>query len=319
MDLSNVTLTQLRYVVAVERFRSFRLAAESCHVSQPALSMQLSKLEELLGLTVFDRSRQPVVPTEVGVPVVEQARTILREMERLAEVGQGEREVVGRYRLGVIPSLSPTLVPLFLPGFSQRYPRVELIVEEVQTEAMLARLHGDSLDGGLAVTPLGVPGLKEQELFREPFFVYLPPRHPLLRRARVKQAELADEPLWLMAEGHCFRTQVLRLCQADRRADPMGARFESGSFETLVRLVDAGEGLTILPELVVSGLPARKRKAQVRPFSVPVPVRQVSFIYVREHLHRAITDALIATLRARTDSLLPPAKGATVISPVVPD
>lgn len=316
MDLANVTLTQLRYVVAVDRFRSFRLAAEHCHVSQPALSMQIGKLEELLGLTVFDRSRQPVVPTERGAPVVAQARTVLREMERLADVTSAGREVSGRYRLGVIPSLSPTLVPRFLPTFSERFPRVELIVEEVQTDTMVGRLQDDSLDGGIAVTPLGVPGLYEQELFREPLLAYFPPKHPLAKRARVRQSDLLGEQLWLMSEGHCFRTQVLKLCRADRRGESPGPRFESGSFETLVRLVDAGQGVTVLPELVAQGLPAAQQRRQVRPFSPPVPVRQVSFIHMREHLHRAIADALVATLKEATHGLGAPAKGNLVIPPV---
>lgn len=316
MDLSNVTLTQLRYVVAVDRFRSFRLAAEHCHVSQPALSMQLGKLEELLGLTVFDRSRQPVVPTERGASVVAQARAILREMERLAEVTHAGGEVAGRYRLGIIPSLAPTLVPRFLPVFSARYPRVELIAEEVQTDTLVGRLQDDSLDGGIAVTPLGVAGLYEHELFREPLYAYLPPRHPLGKRARVRQSDLADEQVWLMAEGHCFRTQVLHLCRADRRADAGGPRFESGSFETLVRLVDAGQGVTVLPELVVQALPAAQRRRQVRQFAPPIPVRLVSFIHMREHLHRAVADALIDALRGVTQGLGTAPKGNLVIPPV---
>lgn len=316
MDLSLVTLTQLRYVVALDRFRSFRLAAESCHVSQPALSMQVSKLEELLGVTLFDRSKQPVMPTDRGELVVEQARTILRETERLADAARSESDVRGRFRLGVIPSLAPTLLPLFLPEFSARHPRVELVVEEVQTDPMLERLEGDSLDGGIAVTPLGVPALLEHALFQEAFFVYAPPGHPLTKRARVRQSDLGDEKLWLMSEGHCFRAQVLSLCRAHRPAGDDGVRFESGSFETLTRLVDAGLGITILPELVVESLPAKRRKSQVRPFAAPVPVRQVSFIRMRQHLHRSIAEALAETLRATTRSVDASSRRGSVVSPV---
>lgn len=300
MDLSNVTLTQLRYVAAVDRFRSFRAAAEHCHVSQPALSMQVGRLEELLESTLFDRSRQPVVVTERGAAIVAQARAILREMERLGDTARSSSEIAGRYRLGVIPSLAPTLVPRFLPAFARAYPKVELIVEETQTEALLSRLQGDSIDGGIAVTPLGVGAVHEHELFKEPLYAYLSPRHPLAKRARVRQSDLVDEQLWLMAEGHCFRTQVLHLCGADLTGTPRPVRFESGSFETLVRLVDAGQGVTVLPELVVQGLPRAQQQSRVRPFAPPVPVRQVSFIHVREHLHRPIAAALIETLAATT-------------------
>jgi LysR family hydrogen peroxide-inducible transcriptional activator len=318
MDLTNLTLTQLRYLLAVDRFRSFRLAAEHCHVSQPALSMQLGKLEETLGTTVLDRSRKPVVPTERGALVIAQARTIVRETERLADVAREHDTIAGRYRLGVLPSLAPTLVPLFLPPFSRRHPEVELVVEEVQTDPMIQRLEDDTLDGGIAVTPLGVPSLHERALFQEPFWVYLSPRHALGKRARIRQSDLYDEELWLMPEGHCFRTQVLQLCRADRRAvEGRNTHFESGSFETLVRLVDSGLGITILPELWVNSLPTRRRRAQVRPFAPPVPVRQVSFIHFRAHLHRDIADALIATLVRALEDVDGTPRGATqLIAPV---
>lgn len=317
MDLSNLTLTQLRYLVAVDRFRSFRSAAEHCHVSQPALSMQIGKLEETLGLSLFDRSRQPVVPTERGALVVAQARTILRETERLEDVVSVTSPVAGRYRLGVLPSLAPTLVPLFVPDFSRRHPQVELVVEELMTDQMLQALDRDALDGGVAVTPLGAPGLHERELFQEPLYVYLSPAHALRRRARIRQSDLADEQLWLMPEGHCFRAQVLQLCSADRIT--AGVRLESGSFETLIRLVDSGLGLTILPELVVRELPARRRKAQVRPFAPPIPVRQVSFVYLRAHLRRAVAEALIETIGERLGALgyrAKPRGQTAVLSPI---
>ena len=158
MDLANVTLTQLRYVIAVDRFRSFRLAAKHCHVSQPALSMQLGKLEELLDLVLFDRSRQPVVPTARGAPVVAQARAILHETERLAEVVRGETEIAGRYRLGIIPSLAPTLVPRFsarlLPRVSPGRAGRRRSADRRDAASPARRL----LDGGVAVTPLGAAG-----------------------------------------------------------------------------------------------------------------------------------------------------------------
>jgi LysR family hydrogen peroxide-inducible transcriptional activator len=296
MDLANLTLTQLRYLVAIDRFRSFRLAAESCHVSQPALSMQVSKLEELLGLTLFDRSRQPIIPTERGAAVVAQARTILRETERLEDVVREREAIAGRFRLGVLPSLASTLVPLFLPEFSVRYPEVELVVEEVQTDPMIRALGEDALDAGVAVTPLAVPGLVEEELFQEPFHAYLSPRHPLTKKARISQADLGGQQLWLMPEGHCFRTQVLRLCGTETHARSGNVHFESGSFETLVRLVDSGLGLTVLPELVVNTLPEKRRAAQVRPFAPPVPVRQVSFVRLRLHLRRRVGQALAESI-----------------------
>jgi LysR family hydrogen peroxide-inducible transcriptional activator len=301
MDLSPLTLTHLRYLVAIDTTRSFRAAADDCHVSQPTLSMQLQKVEEILGARLFDRSRQPVVPTEIGARVAAQARVILRETKRLGEVARpGALE--GTFRLGVIPTLASSLVPLLLPRFAKEHPRVELVLEEVQTDRLVARLHDDSLDGGLAATPLGAPMVFERPVGRERLWIYLAPHHPFTKRARIRQSELADECVWLMPEGHCFRTQVLHLCSLHKRgqrpSEGASVRFESGSFETLIRLVDAGLGLTILPELVVRALPPATRRARVRPFEGVTPVRGISFVRIREHLRRAVADAIIDALVA---------------------
>ncbi|MDB4938276.1 MAG: Hydrogen peroxide-inducible activator [Labilithrix sp.] len=296
MDLSALTLTHLRYLVAIDGARSFRAAADECRVSQPTLSTQLQKVEEIIGVRLFDRSRQPVVPTEIGARVVAQARIILRETKRLGDVAQ-PGVLAGSFHLGVIPTLASSLVPLLLPRFAKQHPHVDLVLEEVQTDRMVARLHDDSLDGGFAATPLGAPMVIERPICREPLWVYLSPGHHLTRRARIRQSELADECVWLMPEGHCFRTQVLHLCKLQRGAHRPGegasVRFESGSFETLTRLVDAGVGITVLPELVVRMLPPATRRARVRPFEGTTPVREVSFVRIREHLRREVADAII--------------------------
>ena len=299
--LATMTLSQLGYLVAVERQRSFREAAASCFVTQPALSQQIRKLEDQLGVRVFDRSKQPVVPTEPGLRILAQARVILREAERMADVvAELSGEVAGTFRLGIIPTLAPTLLPRFLPSFVRRHPRVELVIEELQTAVMIARLADDTLDGGIAATPLHVPGLHERPLCREPFQVYAASGHRLLRGRTVTQAQLADESVWIMGEGHCFREQVLQLCGTGRTVAEEGSgsvRFESGNFETLVRLVDADFGVTVLPELVIESLPPARRKARVRPFAPPVPTREVGFVPGRDHLRRAIADALVESVR----------------------
>jgi LysR family hydrogen peroxide-inducible transcriptional activator len=296
-----MTLSQLGYLVAVDRHRSFREAAASCFVTQPALSQQIAKLEEELGVRVFDRSRQPVVPTEPGEKILAQARVILREAARMADVVSGlGGELAGSYRLGILPTLAPTVLPRFLPGFVRRHPRVALVVEELQTAVMLARLADDTLDGGVAATPLHAPGIHERPLYREPFHVYAASGHRFLRARSVAQAALADESVWIMAEGHCFREQVLQLCGTGRTVAPAGAgsvRFESGNFDTLVRLVDADFGVTVLPELVIDTLPPARRRARVRPFAPPVPTREVSFVHSRDHLRGAIADALVEAIR----------------------
>jgi LysR family hydrogen peroxide-inducible transcriptional activator len=196
MDLSQVTLTQMRYAVAIADSESFRAAAERSHVSQSGLSMQIQKLEELLGAVLFDRGRKPVMLTSEGERAIAQMRVVLRETERLGQTLAEETEPAGPFRLGVIPTLSSTLIPLFLKPFVGRYPRVELTIEELKTDDIIARLHADTLDAGLAATPLDEAGLHEHPLGIEPMLAYLPPGDPLLDKAQITQSALAARELW---------------------------------------------------------------------------------------------------------------------------
>jgi len=317
MDLDQVTLTQMRYAVAVAGAQSFRQAASQCHVSQSGLSMQVRKLEELLGIVLFDRSKKPVLETPEGALALVQMRSILRETERLGQIIAEEDEPSGRYRLGVIPTLSPTVLPLFLADFVDGYPRVELVVEELKTEDIIARLQADTLDAGLAATPLEVPGLAEERLGDEVMYAYLPVGDPLLRAEAVTQEELRDRELWVMPEGHCFRSQVLSYCSAERPREPRRIHFESGSFQTLIRLVDAGLGATVLPALVAASLDEAKRRAQVRPLVAPTPVREIGLVTARADLRRRVSDALVEVARARLSEALEPTPAeAVTLSPL---
>ncbi|HSU38289.1 MAG TPA: LysR substrate-binding domain-containing protein [Polyangiaceae bacterium] len=306
MDLSQVTLTQMRYAVEIEQSGSFRLAASAAHVSQSGLSMQIQKLEDLLGTVLFDRSKKPVLLTPAGAAALAQMRTILRETERLGQIVVDGGEPGGRYRLGVIPTLSPTVIPLFLGPFSRAYPRVELVVEELRTAEIITRLRADTLDAGLLSTPLGVPGISEKVLGLEGMVAYLPPGDPLASHHEIAQSELADRALWVMPEGHCFRSQVLSYCRPRKPEGATGIRFESGSFQTLVKLVDDGLGATVLPDLVVRELAASRRKAQVRPLVSPAPVREIGLVTARSDLRRSVTDVLEASIRAALAEVLTP-------------
>lgn len=305
MDLSALTIQQLRYLAAVDHHRSFREAARTCSVSQPALSSQVKKVEDLLGLCVFDRSRQPTVPTHRGARVVAQARVVLQQIDRLAAIAAHTEEPAGQYRLGIIPTLAATFLPLFLPGFTHKHPRVELDIQETKTDDMVRLLREGALDGGLAATPLDVPAIEERVICHEAFHVYLAPGHALLARDRLRQADLVGEHVLLLSEGHCFRTQVLHLCGLSPSSGALGAshvRFDGGSFDALIALVDVGFGVTILPELVVRGLPSERRIAQVRPFLAPAPAREISLLHSREEIRKDIGDALFDALH---DSLPP--------------
>ena len=295
MDLSALTIQQLRYLVAVDRHRSFRDAAVVCHVSQPALSMQIKRLEEILGVCIFDRSRQPIVVADNAAGILAQAKLALAHFDRIGALVRREDELTGTYRIGIIPTLVPTLVPLVLPHLSRTFPRLDIELVEMRTTKLVRGLREGALDAALAATPLEVGGLHERVLCNETLHVYLPEGHALLAKDAIHQADLVDEQVWLLSEGHCFRTQVLHLCNVDRRSPANGGcsvRFDGSSFETLAAIVDTGVGVTILPELHVRSLPAALRAARVRPFVAPEPSREISLVYAREQTHAQLTDAI---------------------------
>ncbi|GAB5602769.1 hydrogen peroxide-inducible genes activator [Thermus sp. FJN-A] len=271
------TLNQLRYLVALAEEGSFTRAAERVYLTQPALSVQIRKLEEALGVRLFDRSRGEL--TEVGRAVVAQARKVLEEVERLKALAQGEEGgFQGPFRIGVIPTLAPYLLPRLLPGFAGRYPGLELVVREELTPAILRGLLDGSLDAGLVATPEEEAGLRGIPLFEEAFLAYVSPHHPLYPKEAIHPLEIPLEDTWILAEGHCFRDQILALCRpglARRRLE-----FQAGNLETLVLLVEEVGGLTLLPEVALWTLPEAKR-VHLRPLSPPGAGRTV-FLLLRE-------------------------------------
>lgn len=296
-----MTLTQLNYILAVAQHRHFGLAAESCFVTQPTLSMQIQKLEEDLGAVLFDRAKQPIEPTPIGRIVLEQARIVVGEAKKLEQlIAQTRDEVAGPLRLGVIPTLAPSILPRFIAKFAEKYPRLDITVEELQTHQIIDRIKADSLDVGLLVTPLALPSLVEHPIFQEPFLLYCAPGHPLLKTKKVSEKDLSMKEVWLLNEGHCFRDQVLTLCSDSRRgrmSDAQKLKFESGNLETLKKMVDQGDGYTLLPQLATLDIDNERRK-RLREFVAPVPAREVSLIHHRLYARHAIVRALLADIQA---------------------
>lgn len=288
-----MTTIQLEYIVAVDSYRHFSLAAEHCCVTQPTLSMQIQKLEEELNVKIFDRSKQPVVPTEVGMEIIEQARTVLKEAEKIKEIIQDKRnEISGELRLGVIPTLAPYLLPLFLQKFVARYPQVKLKIAEFTTEVLIEKLKSNQIDVGLLVTPLPDNNLFTQHLFYEEFVVYLSKSNELMKKNYVLARDIDVRQLWLLEEGHCIRSQIMNLCELKHRyQDSTTFEYEVGSIETLKKMVELNDGITILPELSLQDLNS-DQIIRVRRFESPAPVREVSMATHRNYVKKRMIDAL---------------------------
>lgn len=249
MDLTAVTLTELRYVVAIAETGHFGRAADRCHVTQPTLSAQVKKLEDNLGVRVFERGSKRVRPTPAGERVVERARAMLAELEALGDVARGHAEpLVGPLRLGIIPTLGPYLLPWLLPRLADAFPKLRPLVREGLTATLVDDLVAHRLDAALLALPLDAPGLVSTPLFLEPFWVALPPGHALVGRKRVRESDLAGSRLLLLDEGHCLREQALAVCREGSRD---GDDFRATSLETLRHLVAADLGVTLLPALAL--------------------------------------------------------------------
>lgn len=310
-----MTLSQLDYIVAVDTYRHFATAAEACHVTQPTLSMQIQKLEDELGVLVFDRSKQPVVPTETGQSILAQARDVLRAARRIPEiVSESKEDFRGDLKIGIIPTLAPYLLPYFIGEFIEKHPAVSIQIQELVTEQVVERLKHGLIDVGLVVTPLAENGITEVPLFQEPFVVYAADSHSLFKKATIAETDLQTEGLWLLTEGHCFRNQVMNLCGADRQSNSTVAlRYETGSLETLIKLIDRQDGFTLLPYLATLDMDD-VRRARLRLFEAPQPVREVSLVMHRSFLKRKLINALKQEILAHLpDELSGPSKATQVV------
>ncbi|WP_126970395.1 hydrogen peroxide-inducible genes activator [Gynurincola endophyticus] len=292
-----MTFIQLEYIVAVDTYRHFAEAANRCFVTQPTLSMQIQKLEDELKVKIFDRSKQPVMPTEIGKTIIEQARTLLADKERLFETVNEHKGILsGELKIGIIPTLAPYLLPLFIQRFNKSYPNVKLIVQEGITTQIIQLLKEGVLDAGVVVTPLNEKGISEHVLFYEELLVYASKSNQTYKKNYVLAKDIDPNELWLLEEGHCFRSQIMNLCEL-RKDSLIKEQFEyrAGSIEALRRMVELNEGITILPELSVEDMDP-KRKKMIRPFKKPQPMREVSIITHRDFVKKRMIEALASTI-----------------------
>ena len=291
-QITIMTITQLQYVLAVAEHKNFTLAAEKCFVTQPTLSMQIQKVEEELNIQIFDRTKKPIQLTDIGQKIVNQAKNIVNEADRMKDIVEQQKGFIGgEFKLGIIPTVMPTLLPMFLNTFVKKYPKVKLIIEELNTDDIILRLKNGNLDAAIAATPLNEEKLKEIVIYYEPFVAYIPEKHRIADKKEIEVSDLNLDEILLLQDGHCFRDGILNLCKNQEVATANNFQIQSGSFETLIKLADEGLGLTLLPYLHTLDL-KEKDKLKLKHFKDPKPAREISLIFPKTELKIQIIDAL---------------------------
>lgn len=296
-----MNIQQLEYIIAVDTYRHFSKAAEASFVTQPTLSMMIQKLEEELDVKIFDRSQLPVQPTEIGKRIIDQARVAVAQVNQIKEIIHEEKGIVkGVFRLGIIPTVSPYLLPKLMQVHSESQHDIRIVITELTTDQILKGLANDSLDGGIVATPLKEPTIKERPIYYERFFGYVSPlERSLYAKTALDEDDLSTTKLWLLDEVHCFRTQILHLCNLKKRRGTNQSIFsyEAGSIDTLIQIVDQNDGITVIPEMAIANL-SEKQKKNVRPFKNATPVREISLITRKEYLRERLIDIIVDEVKA---------------------
>lgn len=298
-----MNLQQLEYIVAIDRTGSFSSAAETCHITQATLSTMVKRLEEELGLILFDRKSNPVLTTEHGKVVVELARQAISKVAEIKEVPHKMKgKVEGVLRIGVIPTIANSVLPLIMKKMMQQYPALRLEIQEITTQTILKQLRSGQIDVGLLSTPLGHnEDFDETILYYEALFVYGTPVNK--KKKFLLPKELVYEKIWLLEEGHCLRDQFVNLCSLNKKRMSDQLKFESSSFDTLLNMADQFGGLTVVPELYVKSMPAEKRK-KIYQFVSPYPVREVSLVVHRPYMKSHLVEVLATEIKDRVLPLL---------------
>ncbi|MDA7803346.1 hydrogen peroxide-inducible genes activator [Crocinitomix sp.] len=297
-----ISLIQLEYLVALDKYKSFSAAAEHCFVTQPTLSMQIKKMENDLEVTLFDRAKKPVTPTDIGAIIVQQAKNILAETAKIEELVQINKDTLsGTLRIGIIPSIAPYLLPSFIGKFAKKHTGIDIHVKELLSEDIMDAIESDRIDVGILATPLPREGFNVIPLFYEKILLYCSKDHDFADYDSIGIQQMQDKKIWLMSNGNCFRNQAINLCDLRQSSDQTSFHYESASIETLIKLVDTEGGLTLLPEMAVDGL-TPKKTLLVKPFKNLNPVREVSLISNRIFVKKRMIEALELEIKKSINS-----------------
>jgi len=291
-----MTITQLKYVLAVAEFKNFTVAAENSFVTQPTLSMQIQKLEDELNVTIFNRKKKPIELTVIGEKIIDQAKLIVNESNRITDIVDQQKGFIGgEFKLGIIPTIMPTLLPYFLKNFLNKYPKVKLIIQELNTDQIIKKINDGYLDAGIAATPLENESIKERPLYYEPFVGFVSPDHRLYKKEFISEQDLDINDILLLEDGHCFKNSIVNLCQSSSNTDKIHFQLESGSIKTLIKLSKEGLGMTLIPYLHTLDLSDDDQK-YLKQFNNTIPAREVSLIYHKSQLKMQMIEALKNTI-----------------------
>lgn len=292
-----MTLQQLEYLVALHHTRHFAKAAELCCVTQPTLSAMLQKLENELGVKLFERSSQQVVPTAIGEKLVAQARNVLAESRKIYDlVDEESHSLKGVFRLGILPTIAPYLLPRFFPHLCHEHPELDLRVTELKTAELKKALMQGEIDAAIMVNYEELSRFEQTPLYYEQFLAYVSREDRLFSHRSIRTTDLDQESLWLLDEGHCFRDQLVKFCNL-KAAQSSKTAYSLGSIETFMRIVEGGEGITFIPELALDQL-TNQQKELVRPFALPIPIRQIVFLTLPSFVRHSVRELLVSSIVA---------------------
>lgn len=286
-----MTIQQLEYIIMVEQYRHFGRAAEACSVTQPTLSAMIQKLEDELGVKIFDRSTNPITPTNIGVKIIHQAKSVLAQTEHIQEIVSEEQESIsGTFRLGILPTIAPYLLPRFYQRFLEQHTSLDVRVSEMRSKEIELALEDGELDAAIMATIPKNPKLRIEKLFYEEFYCYVSTKERLFKEKQIRTSDISGERLWLLDEGHCFRDQLVKFCNLVSVQNSRES-YRLGSMETFMRMVESGQGTTFIPELALDQLNSCQQEL-VRPFAIPRPTRQIVLVTSRDFVRHKLLDVL---------------------------
>ena len=292
-----MTLQQLEYILAVDQHRHFTKAAEQCYVTQPTLSAMIQKLEDELDVKIFDRTQQPICPTQVGALIIKQAREILVQVDKVKNIIEEEKhEIGGKFRLGILPTIAPYLLPRFFQQMIKKYPKLDVTVTEMKTPDIKRAVLSGEIDAGILAELPDMEMYNHTHLFYEQFFAYVSRNDNLFEKKTIKSSDLSGELLWLLDEGHCFRDQMVRFCSIKSARDSQ-LTYQLGSMETFMRMVESGKGMTFVPELAIEQM-SDSQKELVRPFAIPTPARRIIMLTDKNYIRHTLVDTIQSEIQA---------------------